>query len=78
MAILHLDIKTQNIFLETDNADYAGYPKPVLGDFGISRQGNPDVVDGLRPNEPAFESHARFAGTDGWHPPVSPSLSSSS
>jgi serine/threonine protein kinase len=70
LSILHLDIKTANVFLEAENADYSGYPKPVLADFGVSKQGTPDAVDGLKPGDP-LDSHARFAGTDGWHPPVS-------
>ncbi|KAK4555776.1 trifunctional histidinol dehydrogenase [Recurvomyces mirabilis] len=35
-TILHLDLKTPNIFVGTNNSDrFRGYPLPKLGDFGL-------------------------------------------
>lgn len=70
VPILHLDIKTQNVLLEAENPEYSAYPKPVLADFGISCQATAEVIDlNHAGSEPAH--CPRFAGTSGWHPPVS-------
>ncbi|KAJ4991425.1 G2-specific protein kinase nim-1 [Stagonosporopsis vannaccii] len=70
ISTLHLDIKTDNVFLKTNNTDYPGYPKPVLADFGISCQANDGVTDLEKSIRSGAEQHQpRFAGTSGWHPP---------
>lgn len=67
--MLHLDIKTENVFLETKNTDYPAYPKPVLADFGLSCQATDKVVDLQHSGSEPADCH-RFTGTDGWFPPV--------
>ncbi|KAH6643789.1 kinase-like domain-containing protein [Boeremia exigua] len=66
--ILHLDIKTGNVLLETNNAEYPAYPKPVLADFGLSCPATEEVID-LNHTDNTPKHMARFAGTDGWKPP---------
>lgn len=69
VPMLHLDIKTENVFLETKNTDYPAYPKPVLADFGLSCQATDKVVDLQHSGSEPADCH-RFTGTDGWFPPV--------
>lgn len=66
MPILHLDIKSDNVMLLKENKDYPSYPKPVLGDFNLSHLNNDEFQEQLTSAE-----GPRFAGTSGWHPPVS-------
>lgn len=73
IPIFHLDFKSDNVFLESENNEYPEYPKPVLGDFGISRQGTEDVV-ALKHSKDLkgpHNSEPRFLGTDRWRSPVS-------
>lgn len=65
LPILHLDMKSENVMLLQSNEDYPSYPKPVLGDFDLSR-----VNDDEFKNQLTDAKGPRFSGTDGWHPPV--------
>jgi serine/threonine protein kinase len=71
IPIMHFDLKPNNVFLEVGNtSDYPEYPKPVLGDFGISYRGTEAVLD-LEKTDGPRELSPRFGGTLGWLPPVS-------
>ena len=48
------------------NKDYSSYPKPVLGDFDLSRMNDSALQDQL-----TNARGPRFVGTPSWHPPVS-------
>ena len=72
MPILHLDIKAENVLLETNNSVYPVYPKPVLTDFGVSHLGTEDIID-TKHYKVVTKHVKRFAGTPGWVPPVSAS-----
>ena len=64
---LHNDIKTDNIFLATNAAkdnDTIWYPKPKVGDFGLSVTTNAGDI---------YTNYAKALqrGTPTWQPPVS-------
>ncbi|KAH7409791.1 kinase-like domain-containing protein [Phaeosphaeria sp. MPI-PUGE-AT-0046c] len=56
-SILHLDLKSANIFLEDKNGTATGFPAPILGDFGSAQ------------TLPLPPKYSRENGTDGWLPP---------
>lgn len=64
--LLHLDLKPENIFLDdpvdSPNYIFINYPTVKVGDFGIAQLSSP--------NDATNPTFLRYAGTEGYDPPV--------